>query len=644
MGIRRSGLIGLSLFVGLAAASDHANGEALLRETVAVNAPSADIDPADQHLDLHLKFIDSTIYNPASKRAENVSLRGYVIDKVHGEETPAGFENDTPSPFIAPTIVADPGETIKITLHNDLPAEPNCKPENINTPHCFNTTNLHTHGLWVSPEEDNVFKSIKPDDPADDYVYHIPADHPGGTLWYHPHQHGSTAIQVGGGVAGALIIRGTAKPTKDHTGEIDTLLAPLAPKERILVFQQIQYACFDDKGEIKTNPDKTWRCDPNDVGQLKNYSQLGFPAVGPDNNWTVSGRFTSVNGYIMPHFVGAVAGQLERWRFIDAGLANTIGVVFRRMKDGAGEGYRELNSKDNALWVKANCTGDEVRHVGIASDGLTLTTTAERGRIRSTLLQPGYREDVLVAFPRAGRYCLIDTQVAAADSISQTVQRPQLLGVVDVTGDKTVPDQIGAIRQLLTDAAGNAGYDAETTAAVRADLRASPMRLSRFVPHSSLLRNPLNSNQEVAFSGGFKVGNDIAKPEKDRQYNPKEWRVLKLGATDQWTVTSRAGGHPFHIHVNPFEIIAIYDPTGKDVSGSDSQDSEYASLKGVWRDTLFVKTNYKAVLRTEYRQFTGGFVLHCHILDHEDKGMMENVMITETGTIPAGMVMPEHHM
>ena len=38
------------------------------------------------------------------------------------------------------------------------------------------------------------------------YVYNIPPDHAGGTFWYHPHRHGSTAGQAGGGMAGALIV------------------------------------------------------------------------------------------------------------------------------------------------------------------------------------------------------------------------------------------------------------------------------------------------------------------------------------------------------------------------------------------------------------------------------------------------------
>ena len=41
-----------------------------------------------------------------------------------------------------------------------------------------------------------------------DYVYNVPDDQPAGTFWYHPHKHGSSAIQVGSGMAGVLLTKG----------------------------------------------------------------------------------------------------------------------------------------------------------------------------------------------------------------------------------------------------------------------------------------------------------------------------------------------------------------------------------------------------------------------------------------------------
>jgi len=59
------------------------------------------------------------------------------------------------------------------------------------------------------------------------------------------------------------------------------------------------------------------------------------------------------------------------------------------------------------------------------------------------------------------------------------------------------------------------------------------------------------------------------------------------------------------------------------VSVPGSGDSEYAGTKGIWKDTLFVKGGYTLYVRTRYQRYIGEYVLHCHILFHEDHGMMQ---------------------
>jgi L-ascorbate oxidase len=99
----------------------------------------------------------------------------------------------------------------------------------------------------------------------------------------------------------------------------------------------------------------------------------------------------------------------------------------------------------------------------------------------------------------------------------------------------------------------------------------------------------------------------------------------------------------------PSKSSEILDPYGKDVGApdavdnadiqpSDFPDPQYPGLKGVWKDTLWVKSLiprpdtypkgvYTIVIRTRYERYIGEYVLHCHILDHEDQGMMQNVLI-----------------
>ena len=95
--------------------------------------------------------------------------------------------------FVGPTLRVRPGERIELELVNQL-----TKP-----------TNLHFHGLHVSPEgeSDNIFRMVNPGETAR-YVLEIPPDHPTGTFWYHPHQHHLALEQVFGGMSGVIVIDG----------------------------------------------------------------------------------------------------------------------------------------------------------------------------------------------------------------------------------------------------------------------------------------------------------------------------------------------------------------------------------------------------------------------------------------------------
>jgi FtsP/CotA-like multicopper oxidase with cupredoxin domain len=253
--------------------------------------------------DLNIRYTEAKIYNPVTDRYDAVKLRSYRDVRETAPPT---------VPFVAPTVEIFPGETVRVTLNNQLPAEPNCAApgQDVNRPHCFNRTNLHSHGLWITPSGngDNVLLSINPG-VSFQYEYNLAPDHPAGTFWYHPHRHGSTALQVASGMAGVLIVKGVRPPAPQRTGDIDTLLkntdgSPI--RERLVLLQQIQYACRDAAGKIKVRTNSQgrvieWVCDPGDVGEISAYDQFGPPS------WRQSSRYTSINGEVIPTFAGAQA-------------------------------------------------------------------------------------------------------------------------------------------------------------------------------------------------------------------------------------------------------------------------------------------------------------------------------------------------
>jgi FtsP/CotA-like multicopper oxidase with cupredoxin domain len=104
-----------------------------------------------------------------------------------------------------PTIRMQPGNKYVLRFQNRLPYEPLSAEHNVfKDP---NASNVHTHGLHISGMSpgDDVTRTF-PGGFGGDFVYDIPADHMGGTYWYHAHHHGSTFLQISGGTFGMLII------------------------------------------------------------------------------------------------------------------------------------------------------------------------------------------------------------------------------------------------------------------------------------------------------------------------------------------------------------------------------------------------------------------------------------------------------
>lgn len=647
--------VGMTLVCGQTAASQGLGG-AVLENPPTLNAQQdtapvvtgktvapSDAGLADEVvLELTLSYKTSEIFNPATRRNDKVRLRAYN-----------GPAMDPGAPYVAPTIESRPGDTVRLILDNKLPNDPLCNnwDRDVNIPHCFNTTNMHSHGLWVNPagNSDNVLLSIRPG-VRFEYEYNIPPDHPAGTFWYHPHRHGSTALQVGSGMAGAWIIRGDRQPTGDATGDVDVLLTPTAEQsfeERILVFQQIPYACPAE------NKENMWDCGPEETGTIESYDQFG------PGTWPNSGRYTSVNGRVTPVFASMQTGDIQRWRMIHAGVRDTI--RFQVVKRAAGApAFHDGSDVGPDEYIGQYCTRETLPFHVIAADGLTTDTAIST---REVVLQPGYRWDGLFSFDEPGTYCIMDAAMPGGGTVNHQSRSRQLLGFVEVSGDPR----------------GGAGHDTylgeQLAAAARANIpqpqiaervaaEVAELSLVSFTPHRDLSQLPKDGigDQELTFF--IDTSSDPTLFMIDgKPYDPDRIdRTLELGAIDDWTLTSDFVSHPFHIHVNPFQVLEIRDPFGKDVSAPDAVDDccngtdrtgnrivdpQFRSMKGVWKDTLMTKnvsaedvnpdlikstddpvpTRYTMTVRTHYQRYLGEFVLHCHILDHEDQGMMQNISI-----------------
>jgi FtsP/CotA-like multicopper oxidase with cupredoxin domain len=89
--------------------------------------------------------------------------------------------------------------------------------------------------------------------------------------------------------------------------------------------------------------------------------------------------------------------------------------------------------------------------------------------------------------------------------------------------------------------------------------------------------------------------------------------VVKVGAVEEWEIVNGGGmmmmdfDHPFHIHTNAFQVV--------------SEDGRSPRFRA-WRDIVNVPMGGTVRIRMPFQDFSGRTVYHCHILDHEDLGMM----------------------
>jgi len=111
--------------------------------------------------------------------------------------------------------------------------------------------------------------------------------------------------------------------------------------------------------------------------------------------------------------------------------------------------------------------------------------------------------------------------------------------------------------------------------------------------------------------------------------------VVRLGDTEIWNVRNDMGlPHSFHVHDEQFQVLEVGGaPPPPELSG--------------WKDTLYLRpnTSYRIVLRfTDYANPKHPYMYHCHLLRHEDDGMMGQFLVVEPGSkIPTTTTMEDEN-
>ncbi len=440
-----------------------------------------------------------------------------------------------------------------------------------------------------------------------------------GTHWYHAHKHGSTALNVANGMTGAFIIEGK----------------------------------YDD--DLNTWYGKDW----TRTAQVLVINQLGVTPnlVRGGAGQQDKGPDFSINGQLKP-VIDMRPGEVQMWRIV-----NTSG-------------------RAGALFNKP--TGFHWRQ--IAQDGVQFKDTNYQNNMdKPFLLAAGNRADLLVKAPTAPCANPADCTLIVqneVDPLDLATANPLTLLTINVTGTPVDPTSNNA--KFIPTAPEQPHFldDIEDS-----EVKGTKVMTFRSVASAPVVQHMIDGKQFDGEVGAVVLLNQA-----------EEWKVVNE------TFGGRIVSHPFHIHINPFQIVEVFSPndplidpktgkapidpkTGKPYIDPQTNKvaTKYAFHRNnlapgqcyldpddpatwkpcgpraakkdlIWWDVFPIPSGYAPTtdaakkiplknkkgepvrvpgyfkMRSRFVDYTGFYVLHCHILAHEDRGMMTIVEVAPSRT------------
>jgi FtsP/CotA-like multicopper oxidase with cupredoxin domain len=516
-----------------------------------------------------------------------------------------------------PTLRVKKGDTLRLVLNNTLGDEAPTKIGQYYTSQMAknktgdwmhdrdvysypNFTNIHLHGLHVSPlgDSDNIFRTCAP---LHSLVYHykIPLDHPSGTFWYHPHFQGSSSLQLASGMMGAIIV-------EDEHDEISESLRSM--EEVVLVLHEVShsnrqhteniicYFCMDnfmwpsgdrlplDKILNKERFPSFARCG----GKYWNGTKGDFVQLTQPFDCT----FVLFNGAYQPE-IPLTANVYQRWRLVQSSHQSSVRF-----------------SIPSACTVKI-----------LAMDGIYLTTP----RVVTGLpfvVTAGSRADLAIKCP-VGEFNVTSlpggvhdsNMIHGAKTLYQPVLYPQLLAKI-VVADGAWAKTKGSVEVPHTLPTNK-----------KDDLRKE--RVDRYYRVVYNLTAYGVEGKIPKFIGQFLNGGQFSI--NGKSYTNRTEHCMVENYVEEWTVVNAANTldrwmHSFHIHQNSFQII-------NQTLGERGQLVVENLVNGDWRDTVQIPVGGSVTFRMKPIDFVGPFPFHCHVTAHQGIGMMEIVEVFphETG-------------
>ncbi len=434
---------------------------------------------------------------------------------------------------VPPVIRVLPGGVIKLRYVNDLPSKSD---EECATGRCGNMSNLHFHGLHVSPErpQDDVLTMMSMPGEILDYKVVVPSYSPPGLYWYHTHPHGESARQDLDGMSGAIVVDGIDRyyPELRHM------------RERVIILRDHDIEHSDAASRE----------------QVVRRVEIPSSNCGTATEHSLE-RVLTANGEIRPR-IPIDRGERQFWRIVNA----------------SPDRYADLQLSGEQLEI-------------VALDGMPLSYHSQHRATRKVdhvLVPPAGRVEMIVVGPSSGAGATLSTR--CVDTGADGDPNPAMV-IADVG-----PAHTDSPTRTIPSTTGPAVYK----------------ELSRQEIQKLEVSKPDFTVTFTEDKSGFYING--------RKFSMDDQPMLRVrvGSIQHWRiVNSTKEIHPFHIHQIHFLAYAE--------NGVESDSPE-------WLDTVNVPYGNGSVdLIMDFTDplIRGMSVFHCHLLSHEDKGMMAKILFEQ---------------
>jgi FtsP/CotA-like multicopper oxidase with cupredoxin domain len=433
------------------------------------------------------------------------------------------------------------------------------------------STNLHFHGLTIPPvcHQDDVMKtSVQPGDAPFEYRFKVPESEPPGLYWYHPHIHGFSKEQLLGGASGALIVEGIERAKKAAAGL----------PERVFIIRD------QDLVNPKAPPDKSEPVVPKnlidvDGDTANNGTGFGTPAKDLSINYVP----VPYPGY-PPATIEMKPGEKQLWRVLNASAITylNLSVLFSRAPQPLG--LIAMDGVPMNLNDPLKDSVDTQTHIG---------------------LPPGARVEFIVDGP-------------AEDVTGLFVTR-----TVD-TGPGGENDTNRMLAKIVASPhAAESGAKLESSPVPlpppsEAWLGSVAPVLLRHLYFSEKLTDPNDPTSAVEFY----LTVDGQEPKMFDMSSDIPNIVAKQGTVEDWIIENRSRElHAFHIHQLHFLLVEYAGRQLNEDFLRDTVNVPYYDGRSLAYPSIRVRMDFRDP------NVVGTFVYHCHLLEHEDKGMMGSIRV-----------------